>query len=553
LLLIGDNGSGKSTVVDAFEFALQGQIGRSASLGGSMVPAALSFFDSTDGSVSVEFSDGEVFARDISRDDEGEIQYQRGAYSRFGLSPLVLRRADILQFWDTPDEKKQLLFFRFFRGSDDNGAAPILPPEVREAEQMLLRKKNLRRETAMKLAARRGPAAVQALLIEPILEEWITEFVYNGIRSETRELLKKQGHPVKIPPIEHKLLWQLREIAQEVNVAKRELKEIRKAAKVGQPAPKLAATKRGLEEISDVVTEAFSRLSPAGSFVRKIEIELGKLTEVSLEIRVRLVNGTVTTPRKVFSEANLDLLALLIYFAIAETAALKGQAKMLILDDVIQSVDGRTRVATVEYLLERTKDWQLVFTVHDRLWAEQLRQLFRRAGSLLIEQEIRRWSFEGGPEIVNARRMLASGLETAIESGEIYQICSEAGLLLERVCNQLSYALPISITRRREDKYTLGDLWPGVLKLLKRTDLQQEAEDVDRWIHLRNLVGGHFNEWAVSLSREESVSFGRGVLSLSDRVWFSDCDSWVDAVRFANKITEWRCSCGKHRIVPRAS
>ena len=132
----------------------------------------------------------------------------------------------------------------------------------------------------------------------------------------------------------------------------------------------------------------------------------------------------------------------------------------------------------------------------------------------------------------------------------MYQICAEAGLLLERCCNHLSHTLPISVTRRRDDRYTLGDLWPGVLKSLKNTSAKGPAVEVDRWLHLRNLLGAHFNEWANTLSRLESEAFGIAVRDLTQLLWCAKCENWVDAVRVGvSKITGWSCRCGRTAVV----
>src|SRR5439155_6574919 len=135
-------------------------------------------------------------------------------------------------------------------------------------------------------------------------------------------------------------------------------------------------------------------------------------------------------------------------------------------------------------------------------------------------------------------RRPTAGIEGAIQTGEVYQICSEAGLLLERLSNHLSHTLPISVTRRRDDRYTLGDLWPGVLKALRRTSSRDAAEGVERWMHLRNLLGAHFNEWANSLSRSEAEEFGVAVRNLTVALWCGSCGTWVEAVRIGlSRIT----------------
>lgn len=294
--------------------------------------------------------------------------------------------------------------------------------------------------------------------------------------------------------------------------------------------------------MGDELTEAFCSTSRQ-SFVDRIEIMFGTLTDVSLSILVHLKNGKTCSPNEIFSEANLDLLSLLVFFSLLKESANRGQAKLLILDDVFQSVDATIRVSVVDYLMKEFSDWQLIFTAHDRLWRYQLREILRRHGHSFVEREITRWTFDKGPIIRESRRELESSLIEALASSDLVNICAQSGILLEAICDRLSWTLPVSVMRRKEDKYTLGDLWPSVAKTLKKTTAKIEAEGVDRWLPLRNLVGAHYNEWAISLSLHEAQLFGEAVISLYRKSRCSNCFSWIES-KSANSKGLWQCKCG---------
>src|SRR5690606_19975262 len=106
-----------------------------------------------------------------------------------------------------------------------------------------------------------------------------------------------------------------------------------------------------LDEASKYLTESFLEVSTT-NFVKEIKVKIGAQTEVSFEIEIILKNGVSTFPNKIFSEANLDLLVLLLYSSIIKEAEKYGQAKVLILDDVLQSVDSIIRINFIEYLLK---------------------------------------------------------------------------------------------------------------------------------------------------------------------------------------------------------
>ena len=110
-------------------------------------------------------------------------------------------------------------------------------------------------------------------------------------------------------------------------------------------------------------------------------------------------------------------------------------------------------------------------------------------------------------------------------------ICAVAGLVLEEACQELSWRILISVLRRRGDRYSLGDLWPGIRKILSKTSAASAAGRVDQWWHLRNLVGAHYNEWSVNLSLHEAKPFGESGGDLVEATRCPDCGEWLVSER----------------------
>src|SRR5437870_1775239 len=144
-----------------------------------------------------------------------------------------------------------------------------------------------------------------------------------------------------------------------------------------------------------------------------------------------------------------------------------------------------------------------MMTVHDRVWAVQLRAIMNRVGLPVVEREIRAWTFSQRPDITNKPGSHTDTLAASIPSASPDAICALTGRLLEEVSDYPSCELTTSVARRRGDRYTLGDTWPGVLKSVRKTTIRGRVEDVERWQPLRNLVGAHFNECARTLSLSE--------------------------------------------------
>lgn len=296
--------------------------------------------------------------------------------------------------------------------------------------------------------------------------------------------------------------------------------------------------------VSDVLTKAFLEVSNA-HHVARVDMRFGESSPTSLDIVITLSSGLSCFPQQVFSEGNLDLLALLIFVTLTRKAVELGQAPLLILDDVFQSVDSSIRRGVVEYLLRHCKDWQLIFTVHDRLWLEQLRELLRRFGHAHVEHEIHGWTFAGGPKTRarDPKTQIEQVISRATVGTDPQQICADAGWALEAICDALSVSIPTSIVRRAGDRYTLGDLWPGVSKALRRSSsVLSVVQRLDGLISLRNISGAHYNEWAMSLPLSDAESLASAVAELYREARCVKCGEWVADEKVLG------CSCGGVRL-----
>ena len=342
----------------------------------------------------------------------------------------------------------------------------------------------------------------------------------------------------------HSLLAEHERLTQEASSLESKLNHLRNRHRLARP--------EAFQRLNDFLAGAatnlsrwFGELSTASRFVEGIELVRGELTDVSLQIGLLLRYGQRCTAHQALSEANLDLIALLLFVSIAQQAATLGQEKLLILDDVLQSVDSVIRMSFSELLMKEFCDWQLTFTVHDRMWHNQLRELFRRYNKPFVERQLTRWTFDAGPTLAEPTTDLDERVLNAIQQGDVETSCAFCGLLLEAVCQRMSWVLGTSVTRRKEDKYTLGDLWPGVAKKLRKTNLATYAEEVDKWIHLRNLVGAHYNEWAHTLSLNDAESFCAAVCALYRGVFCKSCFTWVEEMASDN----YRCRCEQLQVV----
>lgn len=549
-IIFGDNGTGKSSVIDALEFGLQARIERTQSLKSELKPSPISLKDFDTAKIKITFQDTTTLDRQIQIKKEEDVYRLKlvnsQAHQDFSIAPIVLRRIDILKFIQTPSHQKQVLFFGYIKSLIQENSIEFNTTEPTELKIEKMELKIERRELVEKLAKKIGITSDEISVSPKEFDLLISDKIYNGINKKQRDLMSRKG-------IKFHVNHQALDIANEIkNVSE-------KIQSINRKEPKKINDSEGIQEktqdklskiFSDAgsyLTESFKAIS-SSNFFDRIEMRIGDVTKVSFDIIVHLKNGKEIQPNNIFSEANLDLLALLVFLSIIKEAADNGQEKVLILDDVLQSVDSSIRLMFVDFLLKSFKDWQLIFSIHDRLFLNQLKTIFRRHNHEFSEVEILKWDFENGPFIIKKDTEKNNSLAIAISTSDINLISSQAGVLLETICNHLSYSLPISIVRKKEDKYTLGDLFPGVFKKLKRTELGETLETIEKLSFLRNLFGAHYNEWALSLSNTEIFQYANSIKTLYEYTFCETCLTWITNT----SNNSWKCACGKCNLTSKS-
>jgi hypothetical protein len=278
----------------------------------------------------------------------------------------------------------------------------------------------------------------------------------------------------------------------------------------------IAARKRGLEQVRQELEADFDRLyqqlHPDEGY-GAISIPVDQAQRSSITLRARFHEQEETHPLSYYSEGHLDSLGLCIFLAFIKR--FNRDLKLIVLDDVLTTVDTGHRLRAARLLAREFKDYQLVITTHDLLWAKELERAIPNAKLM----QLRRWNLDQG---VDCEQNALSDWEYYAEqalSGRAQDTIAGAGRNLEKFLFQMRSNLGLAVPAKRDRNYTIGDLYGPFFAWVndaqvERPDrpqfgqelkaLQQELDEVWR---LRNWSGAHFNEWAATVTPNEALSF----------------------------------------------
>ena len=231
-------------------------------------------------------------------------------------------------------------------------------------------------------------------------------------------------------------------------------------------------------------------------------------------------------PRAFLSEGHLDSLGLCLY--LASVRMFNNSGSLLVLDDVLTSVDREHRHRVAELLLEEFSDFQLVLTTHDEYWFNSLQEtvLVRGDHDKWRFKRIARWTLEKGPESA-----AHEGTWAWIESNLVEEAYRELGgslrLVLEDFLKRVADKMELKVEYRIDGKYTAGDFqFAGIHdrlreRLIEKTPNEEAAIkiDISRVFGNGDLINflSHDNPGRLEVTLTETKDFVNGLKFLEQR------------------------------------
>lgn len=306
-----------------------------------------------------------------------------------------------------------------------------------------------------------------------------------------------------------------------------------------------AVAQEVLETVCQRANDYYTRIHPSES-VTGSRLSVRPAVDRSVDFAA-IFDGVDEHPLLRLSESHLDTLGLAYFLAIRRAEAdLWPEFRLLVLDDVLHSVDAEHRQRVVFLLRDEFADHQILQTTHDRIFFQLLRTHMGGGGFASIA--LHGWTLNDGPALSDAEldfdRIRAPCRDTT--APEV--LAAAAGRAFECVLRNLTEEMQIAVRARFRSDHTIADLWPPLRAKLSRqrsfaTAHPDLANAIEANVWVRNACGAHHNEPASPVTPAEATSFAELVERLVNATLCNDCGRFI-----AKQVGgHWTCACGSTR------
>jgi len=318
-----------------------------------------------------------------------------------------------------------------------------------------------------------------------------------------------------------------------------------------------------LKDLYDKVRDRFVELyryihgTDESKFTAEIEPD-----EAGLDFKVDFYGHGTHPPHALHSEGHQDSMGICLYLALSERLT-KGIVDLIILDDVVMSVDVDHRRQICDLLAKSFPNNQFLITTHDRTWANQLRMTNIVDSKGLIQ--FYNWHVDTGPQIdfeADVWPRIDNDLKKDDVSSASAKLRHNAEQFFAIVCDALQAPVVYSLS----GSYDFGNLLNGAVgqynKLLGKAQKSaqswgkneefeqlQEFGSIAKSIYIRTNAESwainpsiHYNNWA-NLSKTEFEPVVDAFKDLYGVFACSKCGGIIHVVPRIGNQEAIRCNC----------
>ena len=432
-------------------------------------------------------------------------------------------------------------------------------PELSKETEMLQNKLNLLEDYIRKIES--AKALKNEMPIQEInqIKDEINELSYS-ISINCTQLLDNIGLTEEERRVLEivRLIEQAKSKVKDIAKVNSELQNYQKYAKIAEKIYRAFSDSKKLkvQEIYTAIQEDMQRfyltLHPNEPH-KNIELAVALGRRASTEIKIESFGRRGEDPRALTSEGHLDSLGLCIFLAFVKK--FNDGCPLIILDDVVTTIDANHRNRIAELLLRKFKDYQLIITTHDGIWYNQLidsQRAFNMQGNF-VKLEILKWDVSTGPIISPYKprwERILDKLESSDKTGAGNECRTYLEWLLKEICEQLEVPIPF----KRNGRYTVAELFDPTEKRIReklkdgclKDDLLSKFKDLRANVFMGNLLS-HDNPEIENLSIEEVKTFCEAVHNLHEAFLCPKCRRFLKYFRDSKivRCSDLRCESPK--------
>jgi energy-coupling factor transporter ATP-binding protein EcfA2 len=315
------------------------------------------------------------------------------------------------------------------------------------------------------------------------------------------------------------------------------------------------ARKNAVQKIADRVANlanTFYDFVHPGEGIATAKLTVRQSTAASMLLSATF-HGQEAPPLKYYSEGHLDTLGLCFFLAIRKLeVAASPTFKLLLIDDVLHSVDAEHRTRLAALLKNQFADHQIVLVTHDKNFYDRLKAVL---GSGYNYVALSSWDVDLGPRLSDPSTDLDRVTDAKLRASKSHdEIAASAGRFFEWLLKGLTERLQVAIPARFTHDHDIGSMWPNLAAKLGKHKVFGAAHlsvvkqlNENGWV--RNKVGAHDSGEAASPVTPQEVSeFADGVAALYKATTCDACATIVQSSKDNRDI--WRCGCSKLQYGP---
>lgn len=268
-------------------------------------------------------------------------------------------------------------------------------------------------------------------------------------------------------------------------------------------------------------------------------------------------------PHALHSEGHQDSMGLCLYLVLSEKL-LRGKIDLVLLDDVVMSVDAEHRRELCHILATKFPERQFLITTHDKTWATQLKTegVVDKKGTI----EFYNWNINSGPQVnylVDIWDRIEHDLNNADVPSASAKLRRNAEEFFSMVCDALYAKVPFKLSFRWE----LGELFNGAYSQYRKflndainaAKSWENEDDINKFVELKSTSDQiytrtmaeqwgvnatvHYNNWA-NLNSKDFRPIVEAFQDIYALFVCSRCGSMLKLTRTGLKNTNVRCNCG---------